>query len=150
MIFSFPRYIYGMLQTADKKNVGGDFRPIAYSGDFSEALQREVYKKVRPGITGDLLQEVGRAYAFSPLSSDDFIVAHYELMELTEPTSRGKPVFSEFLYITSSQLKQMDWNLFPIFQSFTKIEYYSQVVKNLRHAEIEYTPDDRWVETIRQ
>lgn len=150
MKLTFPRYIYGMLQTPSKQNVYGDLQPVAYSSEFSDNLQREVYKKIRLGLNEALLQNYSHAYGFFPLSDNDFIAAHYELMLLTEPTSRGRPIFSEYYHITLSQLSEISWNLFPIFNAFTSIQYYEQVVKDISPAEIEFTADDEWIGNLRQ
>lgn len=150
MKYFFPRYVYGMLQTQDKKNVYGDLQPIAYSREFSGNLQRDVYKKVRLGLNGELLQESRHAYGFFSLNDNDYIAAHYELMDLTELTSRGKPVFSEFLHITLSQLQDIDWNLLPIFESFTNISYYGQIVEDILPIEIDFHSNGQRLETFHQ
>jgi hypothetical protein len=150
MKLTLPRYIYGMLQTPDKKNVYGNLQPIAYSREFSGDLQREVYQKVRPGLSEAMLHDSRNAYGFFALSGKDFIIAHYELMDLTEPTSRGRPLFSEYLHITSSQLADIGWNLYPVFKSFTRIQYYEQIVKDIPYAEIEFNVDNQWLDILRQ
>lgn len=149
MKFLFPRYIHGMLQTPDKKNVFGDIRPIAYSEQFSLDLQRQVYQKIRPGLTRELFQDSSDAYGFFALNEKEYIAAHFQLMELTEPTSRGKPIFSEYLYITDKQLIDFDWNLFPIFQQFKPIDFYGQINKNLDDLEIDIPSSAEWFNYLR-
>lgn len=148
MNLHLPRYIYGMLQTPDKKNVYGDLQPIAYSQDFSEKLQREVYKRIRLGLSGDLLQETVHAYGFFSLSDNDYIAAHYELMELTEQTSRGNPIFSEYFHVTLSQLESIGWNLYAIFKSFNNIKYYEQISRNILPVEVVFNNGDEWKENL--
>ena len=149
MMLSLPRYVHGMLQTPDKLNVFGDIRPIAYSEMFSTDLQKQVYQKIRLGLNRELLKDIKDAYGFFALNDEEYIVAHFQLMELTEPTSRGKPVFSEYLYITLEQLSQINWNLYAIFQSFKSIDYYDQVNKNLENLEIDISPNFEWFSSVK-
>ncbi len=139
-----------MLQTLDKKNVFGDIRPIAYGERFTSDLQRQVYQKIRPGLTRELLQGLRDAYGFFALNEEAYIAAHFTLMELTEPTSRGKPVFSEYLYITADQLRQFEWNLLPIFKNFKTIDYYEQVNKNLNNLEVDIPVETDWLKDLRE
>lgn len=145
----FPRYIYGMLLTPDKNNVYGDLQPIAYSVDFPDELKTTIYEKIKLGLNRDILKETGEAYGFFAISKSTFVSAHYQLMNLTEPTSRGKPIFAEYLYITEKQIIEMGWNLLPVFGAFSKIEYYDRIVANLQPVHIRPDEDTEWIKPFR-
>ncbi len=136
MSISLPRYVHGMLQTSDKKHVFGDVRPIAYSENFPLEVRRQIYEKVKLGLNMNLLQGEGNAYGFMSLNENEYVAAHYQLMDLTEPTSRGNPIFSEFIFITKTQIESINWNILKIFEFFKPIEYLEQVNKELPNAEL--------------
>lgn len=151
MNIRFEHYTWGMLQTSNGQAVAGSERVVAYTPDVTDNMRLRVRKFAKAGLRSSVLGD-NDAYAFFPLGSGDYVVSHYQVSPLSEPVSRGKPVFAQHVWINEDQLEQIGWNLVSVFHLFKPIGVYSEVEEQA-HLELDLFQasrlHDKWSDAIR-
>ena len=94
--------------------VYGNNRGIAWSADITKELQILAYKEARLGLDSSTLKN-REAVGFFPIKEKELlIVCRYQSSPLYEYSSRGLPTFTEYIFVTSKQLRLLKWNLLAL------------------------------------